>query len=268
MLELDHLRNYKPLRHLGPRRVHVRVEATNERRLKLAHLVHNTDCREKARRGYRAKFSWKIHENIFWWCIGITDKLMRKANDQTKQFISYSFLGRRFTLNLCYCQNSARLGAPCEEMDFKLNFDLINLWLLEQSFPQYKASPRIPAEQIVTDVCALARRSPQRTGPPHALGLSTYLHSCVCTCGPPSGRGRGLRTDTFCSGNGSASRCGCSRELHNTGWEWTSQSPRPGCCPTSDAVSCGLQLCWYRCSNSHISNSGNGSNFSDWHLKT
>lgn len=65
MLELDYLKNYKPLRHLGPRRVHIRVEATNGRRLKLAHLVHNSDCREKAGRGNRVKFSLKIHENIF-----------------------------------------------------------------------------------------------------------------------------------------------------------------------------------------------------------
>ena len=67
MLELDYLRNYKPLRHLGPRRVHIRVEATNGRRLKLAQsFVHKSDCREKSEGwGYRAKFSWKIHENIF-----------------------------------------------------------------------------------------------------------------------------------------------------------------------------------------------------------
>lgn len=108
------LKKLQAFKALGPRRVHIRVEATNGRRLKLAHLVHNSDCREKAGRGNRVKFSLKIHENIFWWCMRITDKLMRKANDQTKQFISglwkYSFLGRRFTLNLCYCQNSARLA--------------------------------------------------------------------------------------------------------------------------------------------------------------
>ena len=49
-----------------------------------------------------AKFSWKIHENIFWWCIKITDKLS-KAKDRAEEFWmgQHRMMGRRFTLKWC-----------------------------------------------------------------------------------------------------------------------------------------------------------------------
>ena len=88
-----------------------------------------------------AKFSWKIHENIFWWCIKITDKLS-KAKDRAEEFWmgQHRMMGRRFTLKwcgLCTVQCSTvqystvvSLGPGLawrrEEMDFKLNVDPIS----------------------------------------------------------------------------------------------------------------------------------------------
>ena len=119
-------------------------------------------------------------------------------------------------------------------------------------------------EYNITGFCAPTGRSLER----QSQTTRPAIRSCVGIYEPPSATDREQHIDTFCSGNESASRCDCSRGWRSTGWGWTSRSPQPGCCPASDAAFGAPPPCWCRCSNSHISNSGNGSNFSDWHLKT
>ena len=84
------------------------------------------------------------------------------------------------------------------------------------------------------------------------------IHSYGGICGLPFGRVLRQRTDTWCSGNVSASRCGGILQQGRTAWACIFQSPRPWWSRASGVGDDELPLCWCPYNSSHISNNESG----------
>ena len=132
-----------------------------------------------------AKFSWKIHENIFWWCIKITDKLS-KAKDRAEEFWmgQHRMMGRRFTLKwcgLCTVQYSTVrwyhwvLGSLGDVRKWTLN------WMLTPS-----AAAKLPCSRLSPSAArTLRRRIAARAAGGGAAGTETglnYSFMCLYLC--------------------------------------------------------------------------------------
>ena len=88
--------------------------------------------------------------------------------------------------------------------------------------------------------------------------IRSFIRSYGDICGLPFERVPRRRTDTWSSGNGSASRCGDILLPDRTAWACIFRSPPPWWSPASGVGDGGPPLCWCPYNSSHISDNESG----------